>query len=644
MSEDRNYVGMNPAFEPNRKRVSLEVGAFVQQGDSVYKITQLLDFESAVGINVESGRSAALRLMDIRPVDAPMAKAVPSTVDISDIADTDWQIAEQRYAAIKPLLDDPWGGRAAVEARAKEVNVDTGTLYRWMQKFKAYEVISALIPQKRGWKAGNGRLSKEGEDVVAEVLHNFYLTKQRHTGNKTIEEVERRCLEKGIKPPSASAIRTRIARLSERERLRSRGYAEKARNKFMPVPGTFPNADYPLSVVQIDHTPVDLLLVDDVHRKEIGRPWLTLAIDVHSRMIVGYYLSFDPPSETSVAMCVAHSVLPKEDWMTLHGVDADWPVWGVPRTIHVDNGAEFRSNNFQKSCLMYGINLEFRPVKQPRYGGHIERLLGTFAREIHGLPGTTFSSTKEREGYESEKHAALTKSEFEKWLIQQICGIYHQRRHGALMLSPFRKWEIGIFGNAETPGVGIPPRPVDRHSILLDFLPAFKRTVQTFGVTIDGMSYYAEALRPWINANDPDTDKKRELIFRRDPRDISTLWFFDPDIKQYFQIPFADQALPAMSIWEYTRAKEKLKEVGESSIDKHKILRVVTEQRTLVEDAQEKTKRARRLAQRRRDHESKVVPSAPLDARPSLQSPTIPSGNAALVDLLDDVDPLGEIA
>src|SRR5690606_15997941 len=99
----------------------------------------------------------------------------------------------------------------------------------------------------------------------------------------------------------------RISRIPERTSLRGRGYKEKAKNKFMPAAGKFPNADFPLAVVQIDHTPADIILVDDKHRKPIGRPWLTLAIDVYSRMIVGYYLSFDAPSATSIAMCVAHA-------------------------------------------------------------------------------------------------------------------------------------------------------------------------------------------------------------------------------------------------------------------------------------------------------------------------------------------------
>lgn len=639
---DDEHIGLpNEAFEPRRERVKVDVGAFVQQGDTVYRITQVLDFECIIGVSVETGRSVPLAVRDLRPIAGTKDAKLSVAQDLAEIADDDWQIAQQRFAAIGPLVGKFQFGRAEVERRAKEFNVSPATLYRWLQRYNAYGTVTALIPKKRGWQEGKSRIHPDADAVIEQTIKDYYLTAQRPTAKKTITEVLRRCAERGINPPSHMTIRSRITRVSERERLRGRGFKEKAKNKFLPAAGSFPNADYPLAVIQIDHTPADIILVDDVYRKPIGRPWITLAVDVHSRMVTGYYLSFDPPSETSVAMCVAHSMLPKTDWLALHKVDASWPVWGVPRTIHVDNGADFRSNNFQQSCLAYGINLEFRPVKQPRYGGHIERMLGTLLREIHDLPGTTFSSIKEREGYDAEKHAAMTKSEFEAWLVTLICKVYHQRLHTSIGMAPLKKWEIGIFGNGEIQGVGVPPRPNDRLTTLLDFLPAFRRTVQTFGVTIDGMSYYAEALRPWINAEDSKTGRKQELIFRRDPRDISAIWFFDPTLKQYFKIPFADQALPAMSIWEYQQAREKLKREGAASVNEHQVLRAITELRTHVEEAKERTKKARRQAQRRKEHEKNVSPAAPLPPPPKPAA----SSQLAITDLIDgDIDTFGDIA
>ncbi len=640
--KDKEYELPNEAFEPLRQRIDVQVGNLVRHEDAVYRITQVLDFESIIGIDVQSGRSAPLRIGDLRALEENNTTFAHLAQDLADIADEDWRIAEKRFAAIKPLLNAVMPGRFEVECRAKEVDVDTATLYRWLNRYKAYGLVTALIPMKRGWKSGKSRIPVFAEEVIEEVIKDFYLTPQRPTAQKSVTEVLRRCQLRGIAAPSPSTIRTRLTRITEKARLRGRGFKEQAKNKFLPAAGKFPNADYPLAVVQIDHTPADIILVDDIHRRPIGRPWITLAIDVYSRMVTGYYLSFDPPSETSVAMCVAHSVLPKDEWLTLHKVDAQWPVWGFPKTIHVDNGADFRSNNFQHSCLTYGIHLEFRPVRQPRYGGHIERMLGTLLKEIHDLPGTTFSSIKEKGEYDSEKHATMTKSEFEEWLVTLICKVYHQRLHSSLGLTPLKQWEIGVFGNADVQGVGVPPRPANRLTVLLDFLPAFRRTVQTFGVTIDGMSYYAESLRPWINTEDPDDrGKKREFVFRRDPRDISAVWFFDPTLKQYFKVPFADQSLPAMSVWEYQQAKEKLRREGAKSVNEHQILQAITELRNKVEASKEKTKKARRQSQRRKEHEKKISPAAPIKTEPKPATYSL----APASELVDgDIDTFGDIA
>ena len=63
------------------------------------------------------------------------------------------------------------------------------------------------------------------------------------------------------------------------------------------------------------------------------------------------------------------------------------------------------------------------------YPDDIERLLGTILREIHNLPGTTFSNPRERGEYDSEAKAAMTLAELEKWLATYIVEVYHQRMH-----------------------------------------------------------------------------------------------------------------------------------------------------------------------------------------------------------------------
>ncbi|EOX3183652.1 Mu transposase C-terminal domain-containing protein [Escherichia coli] len=648
MSDQMTPPGDEDAFEPQRVMIAVKIDELVSHAEGNFRIVQVIDFGTVLGANLETGRHTSLRIPELRPLEDAEAIFPANATDIEDIADGDWKIAQERFAAIQPFLNTQVWSQEDVKERALETGVDVSTLYRWLKRYNSYGTVSALIPMKRGWSSGKSRLSAEMEELIGDALEKVYLTRQRNSARKVIEYIEEICRKRGIQPPNHMTVRARIARLSEKAVLKARGFREKAQNRFHPTPGTFPNADFPLSVIQIDHTPVDVILVDDVYRKPIGRPWLTLAIDVHSRMITGYYISFDAPSETSVAMCVAHSILPKEEWLSLHQIDTDWPVWGKPVTIHVDNGPDFRSDNFRKSCMAYGINLEFRPVKVPRYGGHIERLMGTVLREVHSLPGTTFSSIKDRVEYDSDNNAVMTLRDFESWFITYVTKVYHQKLHTGIGLSPLKKWDIGIFGNVEVPGAGLPPRPADRMTLQLDFMSSVTRTIQSFGVTWNDMRFYSEPLRPWINATDNATGKKRSFLFRYDPRDISSIWFYDPELKTYFRIPFADQTRPSMSLWEYKQVRQKLKSEGISSVNQHLIDSGLAEMRLKVEQASATTRKARRQAQRRKEHESGITPATPV--KKSIETTTADnpaSGTSEYISGLisGDIDnPFGDLA
>jgi hypothetical protein len=51
------------------------------------------------------------------------------------------------------------------------------------------------------------------------------------------------------------------------------------------APGMFV-VDGALDVMQIDHTQVDLHVVDEEFRRPIGRPWITVAMDIGSVVLV----------------------------------------------------------------------------------------------------------------------------------------------------------------------------------------------------------------------------------------------------------------------------------------------------------------------------------------------------------------------
>jgi putative transposase len=591
-------------------------GVPVESGGKRYKITEVLDFDAVLAEEEGTGKKHRLFIKDIQPVTRPASESPddkePDVLDLSTIPDELWQEARHRLEIIRPLLRQGRQSAAGVAEQARAARVHTATIYRWIDAFERTGQLSALLPTRPHGGKGKSRLPPNTESIIQATIEDFYLNKQKRSVQKTCDEVMRRCRNAGVEPPHPMTVRYRIAKMSDEDKLRRREGDKKAREQFAPIKAHFPGADYPLAVVQIDHTPLDIILVDDVNRRPVGRPWLTLAVDVFSRMIVGLYVSFDSPGDLATGLCIAHSILPKDNWLARYGITTPWPCWGVMKKIHVDNAKEFRGKMLRRACEEYSIELAFRPVKTPNYGGHIERLLGTLLKEIHNLPGTTFSNPRERGTYNANANAALTLFEFEKWLATYIVEDYHQRVHSALLTSPLKKYEEGIFGTKEQPGPGLPARLVDEERLRLDFMPFEERTVQPYGIVIEEIHYYHDVLRRFINAKDPDQKHlKRKFVFKYDPRDMSVIYFFDPELQQYSAIPYRDTSRPPVSLWELREVRRQLKQEGREHVDEDVIFAAYEKMRLLEETAVRETKKARRGNQRRATNLRVVKPTIP---------------------------------
>lgn len=588
--------------------ITIAPGTRVRAGEQQYLITHLLDLETVIAKNEATGRPERLYIKDLNiPVpqlDGNYSKHTEAgEVELALLEDKDWQEAQRRFSIIRPLLSTPRRTREMVAESARAAGVHVATLYRWIETYERAGRVSSLIQLKRDGGRGRSRLSADVEEIIRATIQDFYLHKQQRSMQQTCSEVEKRCRNAGIKPPHPNTIRNRISAIAGREKLERRRGRRAAKEQFTPTVSHFPGADWPLSVVQIDHTELDIILVDDAHRRPVGRPWITLAIDVFSRMVVGFYVSFDPPGALSTGLCIAHAILPKEKWLAKHDISTPWPCWGLPRTIHADNAKEFRGNMIKRACEEHGIDLAWRPVATPHWGGHIERLLGTLLKEIHTLPGATFSSPKERGEYDSDKEAAMTLSELERWLTTYVVEVYHQRFHSTLKMSPIKKYEEGIFGTKDRPGTGLPSRVLEEDRLRLDFMPYVERTIQTHGVLVDEIHYYHDVLRRFINSFSPDNARhKRQFIFKRDPRDISQIYFFDPELKQYFAIPYRDTSHPPISIWELREVRRQLEKEGRESVDENLIFDAYARMRQQEEKSIRETKHVRRARQRRSDH------------------------------------------
>jgi putative transposase len=367
--------------------------------------------------------------------------------------------------------------------------------------------------------------------------------------------------------------------------------------------GALPGAHWPLAGVQLAPTPVALRLVDALPRRPVGRPWITLALDVFSRMGAGFYVSVAPPGAMAGGLGLAHAMLPKAPGLAQPAIATSWPIWGVMDTVHADNGTECRGTMLQKAWEAYDLKLPWRPVRRPHCGGHIARLLGTLNHERHNLPGTTVSPPQERGPYASEQRAALTFAAFERWLSILLVEGYPQRGHRARGTTPLQQYEEARFGPQERPGRGLPDRWLEAPRVRLDLMPYEERTVQAPGIGIEEIQDSEAVLRPWSHAPAPrDTSGKRQGTFlvRRDPRTMSRGYCDDPELKQYFESPSRTTAPPPMRVWELREGRRQLKAEGRQAVKDDVIFDAYNRLRALAAEAVQATTPARREAQRRR--------------------------------------------
>jgi putative transposase len=355
--------------------------------------------------------------------------------DLPEIPVATWELAKGWFVILEALLHSTGQKRSDVRIAADRIGCGLTWTYELLRRLRANARLTSLLPKKRGRRKGSLKLGSCCEEIVCTAINEVYLTRQQPTVSALMIEIRQRCLARALPPPSRRAVQRRIDQHSAAEVLRLRRGRKAARDRFGPVTGSF-SAERPLAVVQIDHTLVDVMLVDLVTREPIKRPWLTLAIDIHTRCVLGFSLSLDPPSATSVALCIAHAALPKDGWLAARRVDGTWPMFGLPKCLHLDNGQDFHSHALSRGCDQYGIELQYRPVKTPRYGGHIERLIGTFMGKVHLLPGTTFSNIAERGDLDPEATAALTLEELEQWLAIAVVGVYHETLHRGIGMTP----------------------------------------------------------------------------------------------------------------------------------------------------------------------------------------------------------------
>ena len=412
------------------------------------------------------------------------------------------------------------------------------TYWRWWKAYKGTQCFSKIVDgrQRNGYSTDAVQFS-----IFQEVVSEVFLTPQRKPGKAVIDAINDRiyrmnqgvAADQQLVPPAPATVYRWLNKLSRKIVDDARLGKAHTDRELRSVTGAV-KVDDLLQRVEIDHTPVDLLVVCQKTRMVLGRPWLTLVLDRKSRMILGFYISFHAPSAYSVLYALRMAILPKDTLIAaIEGICSPWPARGIPRLIVLDNGMELHSDALEKFALEAAIEIQYCGAANPEMKGAIERMFRTLSHDLfHQMPGTVFHCVEARGDYPSEKLAAIDIKVLTHVLVKWIVDVYHCTPHRGRDMqgrTPLSVWqELEAKKSLELPAY---PRQLD-----LIVGQVATRTVFHYGVQYDHIFYNSPILGT-LHERDRRTITVQIRIYEHD---ISYIDVLMPGTDEYVRVPAID--------------------------------------------------------------------------------------------------------
>lgn len=301
--------------------------------------------------------------------------------------------------------------------------------------------------------------------------------------------------------------------------------------------------------VMVDHTRLDMFVVVDPENDRIfARPWITLAIDVHSRACVGWVITFLDPSWFTVMQLLKRMNLPKRPPAMLA---ARYPILkricGRADEIIVDNGLEFPSASNRDATGAIGNSVTFAPIKKARYKSIVERPMGTIPLlMISRLPGRTMGVEYGRKAeYKPEELAEITMDGLEA-LANYGVAEYNIMKHGGI---GERQPALLFQKSANKHGIDVMH---DVQSAMLEFLEVQDNVrIDKSGATMFGGLRYSctTGVPRLINNNLPFEPRRQGRVnptihtkVKYDPSNIATIQAWDRFERRYVELRCTDES------------------------------------------------------------------------------------------------------
>lgn len=388
-------------------KFTLRTGLMLQCGERKLELSRLLHDGDVQLEDLQTGRPKVMSEGDlIRQIWSGRMKVVSSSVGAAGPAETtspamplldlsairaDWskQIEyRMRYLKGMQAAHVSFGQRARIAAVIKTVAVaindpsppSASSVMDWARTFRKAGSNPIALLDKNKARVTSRRVHKRVEELIAKVLREEYMTRKRHTlthaHNCLLRELKLAVHNHEIAPEEAkvslATLSRRVKDIDVYQRVASREGDGRART-VMRTSMDGAVAQYPLQRVEVDHTPLNWVVICDDTGLPLGRPWVTAAIDAHSGYVVGLYLSFFAPNVSSVLGVLRNSVMPKDKVNKKMGLSVPWLSYGLADEWVLDNGMEFHAQALQRVMWSLGINSTFCRVRTPWLKPHVER-------------------------------------------------------------------------------------------------------------------------------------------------------------------------------------------------------------------------------------------------------------------------------
>jgi putative transposase len=285
-----------------------------------------------------------------------------------------------------------------------------------------------------------------------------------------------------------------------------------------------------LDRAEIDHTTLDLFIIDEYLRLPLGRPTVTAVLDRKSRSILGAYIGFEPPSFLSISKAVKNAISDKTALMAEYpSVKGKWHCRGVFTYIATDVGIDFTSKMFEESLLDLGTTIVKNPVKKPWYKGAVESYFKTLNQTLlDDKPGKVFASLFDSNDYNPEKNAVISMTTFMDIFYCWLVDIYHCTPKGEDKVIPNISW-LEDEVNVDTD-------PVSPERLDIIFSENDTRDNRSKGIVINNLWYSSNTLTKLRQSGYISEQK-----IKTNRENLSCIKVLNPISKTYFDVPAVDQ-------------------------------------------------------------------------------------------------------